>query len=160
MGRKFSSHVFMQAELWTGAQLNYTDQMIRRCVAEEEIPKILYHRHSAPVGDISEELVLQPSIASRILWPTLFKDAYAYYILVAVDYVSKWVEAEAYPTNDAEGCDEVFAETLFTRFGTPRAIISDEGPTFMNKWLKWLLDSTGVKHKVATAYHPADEWTS
>ena len=42
---------------------------------------------------------------------------------------------------------------MFTRFGTPRAIISDEGSHFVNKWLKWLLDKHGVKHKVATTYH-------
>ena len=43
---------------------------------------------------------------------------------------------------------------VVTRFGTPRAIISDEGSHFVNKWLKWLLDKYDVKHKIATAYHP------
>ena len=43
---------------------------------------------------------------------------------------------------------------MFTRFGTPRAIISDEGSHFVNKCLKWLLDKYDVKHKIATAYHP------
>ncbi len=42
---------------------------------------------------------------------------------------------------------------MFTRFGTAKAIISDEGSHFVNKWLKWLLDKHGVKHKVARAYH-------
>ncbi|KAA3465829.1 retroelement pol polyprotein-like [Gossypium australe] len=60
------------------------------------------------------------------------------YILMVVDYVSKWVEAEAYLTNDAK---------------TPRAIIRYNGSHFVNKWLKWLLDKYDVKHKVAMAYH-------
>ena len=76
------------------------------------------------------------------------------YILVAVDYVSKWVEAEAYPTNDAKVIMRFLHKHLFTGFGTPRAIISDEGSHFVNKWLKWLLDKYDVKHKIATAYHP------
>ncbi len=76
------------------------------------------------------------------------------YILVAVDYVSKWVEAEAYPTNDAKVVMRFLHKHVFTRFGTPRAIISDEGSHFVNKWLKWLLDKYDVKHKIATAYHP------
>ncbi|GKB40882.1 reverse transcriptase domain-containing protein, partial [Tanacetum coccineum] len=47
------------------------------------------------------------------------------YILVAVDYLSKWVEAKALPTNDARVVVK-FLKSLFARFGTPRAIISDQ----------------------------------
>ncbi|GJT31164.1 reverse transcriptase domain-containing protein [Tanacetum coccineum] len=53
------------------------------------------------------------------------------YILVAVDYHSKWVEAKALPINDARVVVK-FLKYLFTRFGTPRAIISDRGTHFCN----------------------------
>ncbi|GJT63284.1 reverse transcriptase domain-containing protein [Tanacetum coccineum] len=53
------------------------------------------------------------------------------YILVAVDYLSKWVEAKALPTNDARVVVR-FLKALFARFGTPRAIISDRGTHFCN----------------------------
>ncbi|XP_017620777.1 uncharacterized protein LOC108464990 [Gossypium arboreum] len=66
--------------------------------------------------------------------------------------MSKWVEAEAYPTNDTKVVIRFLQKHVFTRFGTPRAVISDEGSHFVNKWMKWLLDKNGVKHKVATAY--------
>ena len=46
------------------------------------------------------------------------------YILVAVDYVSKWVEAKALPTNDARVVVR-FLKGLFSRFGVPKALISD-----------------------------------
>nr|GEZ26362.1 DNA-directed DNA polymerase [Tanacetum cinerariifolium] len=46
------------------------------------------------------------------------------YILVAVDYLSKWVEAKALPTNDARVVVKIL-KSLFSRFGTPKAIISD-----------------------------------
>ncbi|GJT22074.1 reverse transcriptase domain-containing protein [Tanacetum coccineum] len=46
------------------------------------------------------------------------------YILVAVDYVSKWVEAQALPTNDAQVVI-TFLKKLFCRFGMPKALISD-----------------------------------
>ncbi|GJT96356.1 reverse transcriptase domain-containing protein [Tanacetum coccineum] len=53
------------------------------------------------------------------------------YILVAVDYLSKWVEAKALPTNDARVVVK-FLKSLFSRFGAPRAIISDPlGPNFL-----------------------------
>ncbi|GKB84723.1 reverse transcriptase domain-containing protein [Tanacetum coccineum] len=53
------------------------------------------------------------------------------YILVAVDYLSKWVEAKALPTNDARVVVK-FLKSLFSRFGAPRAIISDRGTHFCN----------------------------
>ncbi|GKB97502.1 reverse transcriptase domain-containing protein [Tanacetum coccineum] len=53
------------------------------------------------------------------------------YILVAVDYLSKWVEAKALPTNDARVVCK-FLKSLFARFGAPRAIISDRGTHFYN----------------------------
>ena len=53
------------------------------------------------------------------------------YILVGVDYVSKWVEALATPTNDAKVVLR-FLKKIFTRFGVPRAIISDGGSHFYN----------------------------
>ena len=76
------------------------------------------------------------------------------YILVAVDYVSKWVEAIATPTNDNKVVMNFLRKHIFCRFGVPRAIISDGGSHFCNKPLEALLLKYGVKHKVATPYHP------
>nr|GEZ93081.1 reverse transcriptase domain-containing protein [Tanacetum cinerariifolium] len=53
------------------------------------------------------------------------------YILYAVDYLSKWVEAKALPTNDARVVVK-FLKSLFSRFSTPKAIISDRGTHFCN----------------------------
>ena len=75
------------------------------------------------------------------------------YIIVAVDYVSKWVEAIASLYNDAKIVIK-FLKKIFTTFGTPRAIISDGGSHFKNKSLEALLAKYSVHHKVATPYHP------
>ena len=52
------------------------------------------------------------------------------YILLAVDDVSKWVEAKATRTNDAKVVVDFVRSNLFCRFGVPRAIISDQGTHF------------------------------
>ena len=75
-------------------------------------------------------------------------------ILVAVDYVSKWVEVVALPSNDARAVIKFLKKNIFTRFGTPRAIISDGGKHFCNHQFKTLLHKYRVKHRVATLYHP------
>ncbi|GJR47386.1 reverse transcriptase domain-containing protein [Tanacetum coccineum] len=75
------------------------------------------------------------------------------YILVAVDYLSKWVEAKALPTNDARVVVK-FLKSLFSRFGTPRAIISDCGTYFCNDKFDKVMSKYGVTHCLSTAYHP------
>ncbi|GKE15167.1 reverse transcriptase domain-containing protein [Tanacetum coccineum] len=75
------------------------------------------------------------------------------YILVAVDYVSKWVEAQALPTNDARVVVK-FLKGLFARFGVPKALISDRGTHFCNSQMEKALLKYGVTHKISTAYHP------
>ncbi|GJY42326.1 reverse transcriptase domain-containing protein [Tanacetum coccineum] len=74
------------------------------------------------------------------------------YILVAVDYLSKWVEAKALPTNDARVVVKIL-KSLFARFGTPRAIISDRGTHFCNDQFTKVMLKYGVTHRLATAYH-------
>ncbi|KAL5550248.1 hypothetical protein UlMin_000424 [Ulmus minor] len=76
------------------------------------------------------------------------------YILVGVDYVSKWVEAVALPTNDAMVVINFLKKNIFSRFGTPRAIISDGGKHFCNNQFETLLQKYGVTHRIATPYHP------
>nr|GFB08362.1 reverse transcriptase domain-containing protein [Tanacetum cinerariifolium] len=75
------------------------------------------------------------------------------YILVAVDYLSKWVEAKALPTNDARVVVK-FLKSLFSRLGTPKAIISDRGTHFCNDQFARVMTKYGVTHRLATAYHP------
>jgi hypothetical protein len=76
------------------------------------------------------------------------------YILVCVDYVSKWVEALACHSNDAKTVIQFLQRNIFCRFGTPRVLISDGGTHFLNKYLEKVLEKYGEKHKVSTPYHP------
>nr|GFA46124.1 reverse transcriptase domain-containing protein [Tanacetum cinerariifolium] len=75
------------------------------------------------------------------------------YILVAVDYLSKWVEAKVLPTNDTRVVCK-FLKNLFARFGTPRAIISDRATHFCYDQFTKVMQKYGVTHRLATPYHP------
>ncbi|KAK8701986.1 hypothetical protein V6N13_020359 [Hibiscus sabdariffa] len=76
------------------------------------------------------------------------------YILLTVDYVSKWVEAIATTHNDAKTIKRFLKKNIFTCFGVPRAIISDEGKHFDNMSITAELKKLGITHKLSTAYHP------
>nr|GFA94983.1 hypothetical protein [Tanacetum cinerariifolium] len=72
------------------------------------------------------------------------------YILVAVDYLSKWVETKALPTNDARVVCK-FLKSLFARFGAPRSIISDRGSQFCNDQFEKVMRKYGVTLRLSTA---------
>ncbi|GKV46874.1 hypothetical protein SLEP1_g53835 [Rubroshorea leprosula] len=124
---------------WFADFANYLAyQIIRRCVPEEEVASILHHCHTREAGSHFGAT----KTAAKVLQS------------VAVDYVSKWVEAITLPTNDVRVVVKFLKKNIFTKFSTPRAIISDGGKHFCNKQFKALLSKYGVTHKVATQYHP------
>jgi len=68
------------------------------------------------------------------------------YILLAVDYVSKWVEAKATRTDDAKVVADFIKSNIFCRFGIPKALISDQGTHFCNRSIEALLRKYAVVH--------------
>ena len=76
------------------------------------------------------------------------------YILLVVDYVSKWVEATACPKNDATIVVGFIQRNILRKFGALRTIISDEGSYFVNKVFAKLMSRYGIKHQMGLAYHP------
>ncbi|XP_057792999.1 uncharacterized protein LOC131009358 [Salvia miltiorrhiza] len=179
------------------------DQVIRRCIPDEEIHSILNFCHAhACGGHFGPKRTARKILDCGFYWETIFKDSYNFckncdkcqrtgnissrnempqvpilvceifdiwgmdfmgpfpssfgnsYILLAVDYVSKWVEVKATRTNDSKVVAGFLKANIFNRFGVPRAIISDQGTHFCNRTLEALFKKYGVHHRVATAYHP------
>ncbi|GJX37509.1 reverse transcriptase domain-containing protein [Tanacetum coccineum] len=121
----------------------YTDQVIRRCIHEQEAVEILTACHNGPIGGhhganyTAKKVFDAGKISQR-------------------DEMSQnaiQVEAKAIPTNDARVVVK-FLKSLFTRFGTPRAISSDRGTHFCNDQFAKFMLKYGVTHRLSTAYHP------
>ena len=85
------------------------------------------------------------------LFPSSFGNIY---ILLAVDYVSKWVEATTCPKNDANTVVGFLQRNILSKFGTHRTIISDGGSHFANKVFEKLMNRYGIKHIMSLSYHP------
>nr|GEV13484.1 reverse transcriptase domain-containing protein [Tanacetum cinerariifolium] len=128
----------------------YVDQLIQRCVHGQKAIDILKACHNGPTGGhYGPNYTAKKVFDSGFYCLTIYRDAHDLvkscdacprpfpssrgnkYILVVVDYLSKWVEAKALPTNDARVVYK-FLKSLFVRFITPRAIISDRGTHFCN----------------------------
>ncbi|GJY44828.1 reverse transcriptase domain-containing protein, partial [Tanacetum coccineum] len=155
--------------LWIGA-----DQVIRRCVHGQEAVDILMACHNGPTGGHHGANYTANKAKSRKkikclknaiqvceifdVWGINFMGPFPSsrghkYIIIAVDYLSKWVKAKALPSNDARVVVK-FLKSLFARFGTPRAIIIDHGTHFCNDQFAKVMLKYGVTHRISTAYHP------
>ncbi|KAL9343158.1 hypothetical protein Peur_063589 [Populus x canadensis] len=179
------------------------DQVVRRCVPQDEFHSIVTFCHSHSCGGhFGAKRTAHKVLESGFYWPSIFKDAYHFckscekcqrtgnithknqmpltnilvseifdvwgidfmgpfpssfgnlYILLAVDYVSKWIEAKATQTNDAKVVLDFVRTHIFDRFGIPKAIISDRGTHFCNRSMEALLRKYHVTHRTSTAYHP------
>nr|GEV92122.1 hypothetical protein [Tanacetum cinerariifolium] len=105
------------------------------CVAGQEALDILEACHSGPIGG---------HYGANYTAKKVFD---------SVDYLSKWVDAKVLPTNDARVVVK-FLKSLFSRFGTPKAIINDRGTHFCNDQFSKVMLKYGVTHHLSTAYHP------
>ncbi|GJT87167.1 reverse transcriptase domain-containing protein [Tanacetum coccineum] len=98
-----------------------SDGMIRRCVSGPETQTILDQCHHGPTGRHYGPNVT----AKKVLDSGPFLKSHKFkYLLVVFDYVSKWAEAQALPTNDARVVI-TFLKKLFCCFGIPKALIND-----------------------------------
>ena len=84
-------------------------------------------------------------------FPTSFGNLY---ILLVIDYVSKWVEAIVCPRNDASTVVRFIQRNILSRFGEPKSIISDEGNHFANKVFAKIMNRYGIKHVMGLTYRP------
>ncbi|GJV50571.1 reverse transcriptase domain-containing protein [Tanacetum coccineum] len=150
------------------------DQVIRRCVYGQEAVDILTACQNGPIGGhYGANYTAKKDFDSGFFWPTIYRDVHDLifdvwgidfmgpfpssrgnkYILVAIDYLSKWVKAKALPTNDSRVVCKIL-KSVFARFGTARAIISDRGTHFCNDQFANVMLKYKVTHRLSTAYHP------
>nr|GEV41615.1 reverse transcriptase domain-containing protein [Tanacetum cinerariifolium] len=143
LGQRKSKHfqpIHYASKTMTEAQIHYTTTekemlavIIRRCVHGQEAFEILKACHERPTrGHHGANLTAKKVFDVVFFWPSIYCDAHEMIKTCdTFDYLSKWVEAKALPTNDARVVVK-FLKSLFSRFGIPRAIIIDRGTHFCN----------------------------
>ena len=141
----------LQSRFYWPSLFNDAHNICRECDICQRLGKIS-RRHMMPLNPI---LVVDLFDVWGIDFMGSFPVSFGYiYILVGVDYVSKWVEAVPCKAADHKMVLKFLKENIFSRFGVPKAIISDGGSDFCNTPFENLLAKYGVKHKVVTPYHP------
>nr|GEV42506.1 reverse transcriptase domain-containing protein [Tanacetum cinerariifolium] len=142
-------------------------KIIRRCVHAQEAFEILKACHEGPTGGHhGANLTAKKVFDSGFFWPSIYHNAHE--IIKTCDTCQRQgkssqrdeipqntiqVEAKALPTNDARVVVK-FLKSLFSRFGIPRAIISDRRTHFCNDQFTRVMIKYEATHRLATAYHP------
>ncbi|XP_022892007.1 uncharacterized protein LOC111406875 [Olea europaea var. sylvestris] len=128
-----------------------TDAYCRSCERYQKLGAIS-HSNMMPLNPI---LVVEVFDCWCIDFTGPFPSSFSYlYIIVAVDYVSKWVEAVVCGANDNKTVVKFLKENALSRFGTPRVIVSDRGTHFCNRSFEALMKKYGAIYKISTSYHP------
>ncbi len=76
------------------------------------------------------------------------------YIIVAIDYATKWVETRALRTNTLVVTSINLYACILTKFGCPLIIVTNQGVHFINDAIKYLIDHSLMKHVSSTTYSP------
>ncbi|MCO5570501.1 hypothetical protein L7F22_024223 [Adiantum nelumboides] len=143
----------LYAGIWWPTLFMDAEEFIKRCDD--------YQRTKIPRG--RDDMSLRPMMGARAFakWgigfvgpcPPAYK-SHAQYIIVATDYLTKWVEAKAITKNDAKTIAQFLYENKFTRYGLPIEIVSDRGTHFVNEVIEQLLDEFMVIHRKSAPYQP------
>ncbi|KAK5844852.1 hypothetical protein PVK06_000993 [Gossypium arboreum] len=145
-----TAHKILEAGFYWPTLLKDANRYVATCNKCQRIGNISKHDEMPQTYMFSCEIFDIWGIDFMGPFPSSFGNKY---ILVAVDYTSKWVEAQALPTNNARVVIR-FLNKLFSQFGTPRAIINDKGTHFCNAQFDKTLKKYEVHHRTATPYHP------
>ena len=148
-----AAKAIMRAGLWWPTLHKDAAEFVKRC---DEC-----QRYKAPIR--KDEMPLRPMMGTRAFakWgidfvgpidpPTAL--THAQYIIVAMDYMTKWVEAKATPKNDAHTIAKFLYENVFTKYGLPIEIVSGRGSHFLNWVIEHLLNEFMVIHRKLAPYH-------
>nr|GEZ70885.1 reverse transcriptase domain-containing protein [Tanacetum cinerariifolium] len=175
LGQRHEKHfrpIHYASKTMTDADSNYTTtekEMLAVVYAFEKFRSYLIMNKSIVHTDHSalNYLFAKKDAKARLLRWVLLLQKFDFKVLdmkgaenLAADHLSglenpyeNWVEVKALPTNDTRVVVK-FLKSLFARFGTPRAIISNRGTYFCNDEFAKVMSKYEVTHRLAIAYHP------
>lgn len=77
-----------------------------------------------------------------------------YYVLTAVDYLTRWAEARAVRAVNAKTVCKFVYEDVCCRFGVPLELVSDRGQSFRSDFMDMLCDKLKMKHMYSSPWYP------
>ncbi|XP_022875567.1 uncharacterized protein LOC111394008 [Olea europaea var. sylvestris] len=148
--RRRSTHfLFVDDVLYKGSFYS----LLIRCVGGDDATYILKEIHKGVCGNHSRRIALAQKVLRQVYyWPTLKKGAN--FVIVAINYFTKWVEVEPLAKIMEVNTSKFFWKNTICRFGIFHSIVSDNGRKFNNKKVRNLCEELGIKKHFSTCHHP------
>ena len=150
-GRTLSHRAHTQGYYWPTMKSNAADY-VKKCDP--------FQRMSPILKSLIQDLVSITSLWSFYQWgidvvgPLPTAPAQKKLLLVATDYFSKWIEADAFPTIKDKDVTRFIWKNIVCRFGIPRSIVSDNGPQFDSQIYRDLCQELKIKNLYSTPRYP------
>ena len=149
--RALAGKVLRQGYYWPTILKDATD-LVKKCRICQEHAKIS-HLLSEPLTSITSSWPFQ-QWGLDILGPLTIGKGRCKFIIVAVDYFTKWDEAEPLATITEQKIRNFVWRAIICRFGIPRALVSDNGKQFDNAKFRDFCAELGIKNYYSSPAHP------
>ncbi|XP_049342867.1 uncharacterized protein LOC125807104 [Solanum verrucosum] len=133
---------------------------ITPCVDANEVAKLLEQIHAGVCGTHMNGLTLARKVL-RAAWGMDIIGSIEpaasnghRFILVAIDYFTKWVEAASYKLVTKKVVADFVRNNLICRFGVPKSIITDNGANLNSHLMREICEQFKITHRNSTAYRP------
>lgn len=109
-----------------------------------------------PAGFMGKKTVEQPwdTIAADVMGPFPRSKEGFVYVLIIQDLYTKWIEIQALKKSTGSTISRALIDLVFSRWGTPRVLLTDNGTEFVNKDMKSLATEYGYRQLTTPLYHP------
>ena len=149
-GQDNTYHKVSQYYYWPGMKNDIVDY-VKTC---KICQKRQQHSGEAPLQPIKKQPIPFYQVGIDIQGPLPRTLTGKRYIVVAVDHFTKWIEAKALETADAQSITHFLYQDVICRHGVPTLLTTDRGTEFVNEMIHIFTDVYKIQHIQTTAYHP------
>ncbi|XP_072076708.1 uncharacterized protein [Arachis hypogaea] len=152
IGGKALARKLIRAGYYWPSMMKDSREFVRKCVKCQQNANF----HKAPASELSLLTTTRPFAqwGVDLLGPFPVGPGQVKYLIVAIDYNTKWIEAEPLASISSSNCRKFMWRQVITRFGIPEVVISDNGTQFTDKKFTEFLTGLGVKQKFSSVEHP------
>ena len=124
----------------------------RKCQRRQGTPK----KRRAPMQPSAVGFPLE-RVAMDVMGPLPISARGSRFVLVIMDYFTKWAEAYPLPNQEAETIAEVFVTQFACRYGVPLTLHTDRGKNFDSKVLQSICKLLEIDKTLTSGYHPQSD---
>ncbi|KAK3015873.1 hypothetical protein RJ639_007817 [Escallonia herrerae] len=150
-GRTLAQKILRQGYYWPTMQKDAIE-FTRRCYQCQKFAP-LSHTPVAPLTSIVSSIPFAVW-GMDLLGPFPMASGQRRFVIVAIDYFTKWTEAESLATITSAKCEDFFWKNIICRFGVPRALVVDNGKQFDNSNFRTFCSNLSIDLRFTSVAHP------